>query len=259
MTDPASKSMEDCPGSRVTRGRVTGSPLVRPAVAVTACLLCGIAAAADGAETLSLGLGKIFTFFFLTLGPKAVIAPFATSTATLDASSRRNVALITTGISLVAVIIAATIGVQVLNNWGISTGALLVAAGIILFLVALDSIRSQYEVPGDADSTPPVKASARQMGFKLAFPYVVSPYGVAVVILVLTSRPETVPIAPILAMLGGIMLLNLIVMLKAQRIATSPYIAPLMAVVGSVLAVLQAALGVHAVLVGLALAGAVPS
>jgi multiple antibiotic resistance protein len=104
-----------------------------------------------------------------------------------------------------------------------------------------------------------VKASVRQLGFKLAFPYVVSPYGVAVVILVLTSRPETVPIMPILAMLGGIMLLNLIVMLNAQRIVASPYIAPLMAVVGSVLAVLQAALGVQAVLVGLALTGVLPA
>ena len=154
--------------------------------------------------------------------------------------------------------IAATIGVRVLTNWGISTGALLVAAGIILFLVALESIRSQYAVPGDPDEAPAVKVPVRQLGFKLAFPYVVSPYGVAVVILVLTTRPETVPMMPILAMLGGIMLLNLVVMLNAERIATSPYIAPLMAIVGSVLAVLQAALGVQAVLAGLALAGVLP-
>ncbi len=139
-------------------------------MAVVACLLCSLAAAADGAETLSLGLGKIFTFFFLTLGPKAVIAPFARSTAALDASSRHKVALTTTGISLLAVVIAATIGVRVLGNWGVSTGALLVAAGIILFLVALDSIRSQYEVPVDAESTPTGKVSLRQLGFKLAFP-----------------------------------------------------------------------------------------
>jgi hypothetical protein len=38
-------------------------------------------AASDGSGTLSLGLGKIFTFFFLTLGPKAVIAPFARRTS----------------------------------------------------------------------------------------------------------------------------------------------------------------------------------
>lgn len=93
------------------------------------------------------------------------------------------------------------------------------------------------------------------MAFNLAFPYVVSPYGVAVVILVLTSRPDSVPIGPIIAMLAGIMLLNLIVMLNSPAIARSAYIAPAFAVVGAVLGVLQAALGVQAVLVGLRLAG----
>jgi multiple antibiotic resistance protein len=215
--------------------------------------------AAEGAATLSLGLGKIFTFFFLTLGPKAVIGPFARATAPMGAAERRNSAFIATGISLLAVIIAATIGVKVLNKWGISTAALLVAAGIILFLVALESIRSQYESPDDGRAIVPTDLSIRQVAFKMAFPYVVSPYGVAVVILVLTTRPETVPIEPVLLMLGGIMLLNLVVMLNAQRIASSPYIGPSMAIVGSVLAVLQAALGVQAVLVGLRLAGIVPA
>jgi multiple antibiotic resistance protein len=229
------------------------------AVALSACLLCTLAVAADGAATLSLGLGKIFTFFFLTLGPKAVIAPFARCTAALDAKSRRHVALTATGISLLAVLIAATIGVRVLNNWGISTGALLVAAGIILFLVALESIRSQYAVSDDADSIPGAGLAVPQLAFRLAFPYVVSPHGVAVVILVLTTRPESVPLLPILAMLGGIMILNAVVMLNAQRIAGSPYIGPIMAIVGSVLGVLQAALGVQAMLTGLGLAGVIPA
>jgi multiple antibiotic resistance protein len=217
----------------------------------------GPAMAVEAEGTLSLGLSKIFTFFFLTLGPKAVIAPFARSTATLDPGGRRNVALATTGISLVSIVIAATLGVRVLSNWGISTGALLIAAGIILFLIAMDSIREQYE-PGDKPvATVNGDISVRRLAFRLAFPFVVSPYGVAVVILVLTSRPEFVPITPILAMLGGIMLLNLLAMLGANRIASSPYVAPAFAVVGAVLGVLQAALGIQAILVGLRFAGVV--
>ena len=217
----------------------------------------GPAMAVEAEATLSLGLTKIFTFFFLTLGPKAVIAPFARSTATLEPSARRNVALATTGISLLSIVIAATIGVRVLTNWGISTGALLIAAGVILFLIALESIRDQYEQDDKPAAKPDGDTSVRRLAFRLAFPFVVSPYGVAVVILVLTSRPETVPIAPILGMLGGIMILNLLVMLAANRIAGSPYIAPAFAVVGAVLGVLQAALGIQAILVGLRLAGVV--
>lgn len=215
--------------------------------------------ASDGEATLALGLSKIFTFFFLTLGPKAVIAPFARKTLGFEPAARRTVALVTTGISLLSIVIAATIGVRVLSNWGVSTGALLIAAGIILFLIALDSIRDQY-ASQDEDTQPAAPVadpSTRNIAFKLAFPYVVSPYGVAVVILVLTSRPESVPIEPILAMLGGIMLLNLIVMLNAHRIASSTYIAPVFAILGAVLGVLQAALGIQAILAGLRLAGVI--
>jgi len=218
-------------------------------------LPAGPAFAADPDATLSLGLSKIFTFFFLTLGPKAVIAPFARNTEGLESAGQRRVALATTGIALLSILIAATIGVNVLTNWGVSTGALLIAAGIILFLIALESIRDQYTQDEPATPTASQDISIRRLAFKLAFPYVVSPYGVAVVILVLTSRPASVPIEPIIAMLVGIMLLNLLVMLFARAIARSPYIAPAFAVVGAVLGVLQAALGVQAVLSGLHLAG----
>jgi len=217
--------------------------------------LAGTVSASDGASALSLELGKVFTFFFLTLGPKAVIGPFARSTAAMDAGSRREVALVATGISLLSVLIAATIGVRVLNGWGISTGALLIAAGIILFLVALESIRDRYDPPDQAAPALPPDRPVRQVAFQMAFPYIVSPYGVAVVILVLTTRPASVSVVPIIAMLGGIMLLNGVVMLSAHRIARSAYLAPTMAVIGSVLAVLQAALGIQAVLSGLKLAG----
>lgn len=58
-------------------------------------------------------------------------------------------------------------------------------------------------------------------------------------------------------MLAGIMLLNLLAMPGANRIAASPCIAPAFAVLGAVLGVLQAALGIQVILVGLRLAGVV--
>ena len=211
--------------------------------------------AAEGAAMLSLGLGKIFTFFFLTLGPASVIAPFARGTAGLDDKSRRRVAFAVTGISLTSVVVAATIGVWVLINWGISTAALLITAGIILFLVALQSIRSQYSPTDDAPGPGSVQTSLGRLAFQMAFPYIVSPYGIAIVILVLTTRPDSVPLGPIVGMLGGIMSLNALAMLVSHRIVRSIYLVPVLTIVASVLAVLQAALGVHAVLTGLKLAG----
>lgn len=228
---------------------------------VTACLLLSQSTrlfAADGTTaTLSLGLGEIFTFFFLTLGPSAVIQPFARETAGLVPKARRRAAFATIGIALTAILVAATIGVKVLSKWGISSGALLITAGIILFLVALHTIRSQYGRAEDETPTGSAQKSIARIAFHTAFPYVVSPYGVAVVILVLTTRPDSATLAPIIAMLLGIMLLNAMVMLVAHRIAQSMYLVPLLAVVSSVLAVLQAALGIQMVLTGLRMAGVI--
>jgi len=142
----------------------------------------------------------------------------------------------------------------VLSTWGISAAALLIAAGIILFLVALQSIRGQY---GSLDDeTLPRYSEARivRVAFRLAFPYIVSPYGIAIVILVLTIRPDAVPLTSILVMLGAIMLLNAMVMLIAHRIARSIYLLPGLVVIAAVLSVLQVALGVQLVITGVMLA-----
>lgn len=205
---------------------------------------------------LALDLGRVFTFFFLTLGPKNVIKPFVRITQDQARGAQVQAALFAMLIALVSVGVAATIGIRVLHSWSISHGALLIAAGIILFLVALDSIRDQYEsdAPSRAASAQP-PANPRQTAFRIAFPYIVSPYGVAVVILVLTLRPAEVDPMPVYAMLVGIMLLNLLAMLLAHSIAKSDLIAPLLAILSAVLGVLQAAFGVQAVITGLRLVG----
>jgi multiple antibiotic resistance protein len=165
------------------------------------------------------------------------------------------VAFVTTGIALASILVATTIGTLVLRKWGISSGALLITAGIVLFLVALNTIRGQYGRAKDDTPSSSTQASIARVAFQMAFPYVVSPYGIAIVILVLTTRPDSVPLTPIVAMLVGIMLLNAMVMLVAHRITRSMYLNPTLAVVSSVLAVLQAALGVQMVLAGLRMAG----
>jgi multiple antibiotic resistance protein len=201
-------------------------------------------------------LARVFTFFFLTLGPKNVIGPFVRMTAAQPGSARVRVALLATFVALVSVAVAATLGVRILSTWGISPGALQIAAGIILFLVSLQSIRDQYDAAG-AKAPPPADGpvDVRRIAFQLAFPHIVAPYGVAVVILVLAMRPEHVAPDPIYAMLAGIMLLNMGTMFIAHRIARSALVAPLLAILASVLAVLQAAFGVQAVIAGLRLVG----
>ncbi len=198
---------------------------------------------------VALDLGRVFTFFFLTLGPKQVLVPFAKATGAMELGQRFTLALGTAVLSLFSVVLAATLGVRILGNWGISPAALLITAGILLFLVAIDAIRDQY-TGDDSQEIDVAGVSKARLLFRLAFPYVVSPYGVAVVILTMTLRPAEADVWPIIAMLAALMALNFAIMMLAGRI-----IAPLLAIVGSILAVLQAALGVQMVLIGLRLAG----
>src|SRR5690606_36426043 len=119
-----------------------------------------------------------------------------------------------------------------------------------LFLIALRPVLEQYEPKtpqGEAsgsDSSPVPSASALAFS-PLAFPTIVTPYGTAVLILLVTLRPDHLPeIAGVTAL---VLLLNLLAMLFADRILKSPLVASALGIVGAVMAVLQVALGVQVV------------
>lgn len=91
---------------------------------------------------------------------------------------------------------AATIGANILHKWGISVGALQLAAGIVLFLIALRPVLEQYEpkkpeTEAQGSSASPAPSSSDLAFSPLAFPTIVTPYGVAVLILVVTLRRTT--------------------------------------------------------------------
>ncbi len=206
----------------------------------------------DGAPSPHFGLGQMLTFFFLTLGPSSAIRPFVQITQHQDDATRRRVALSATLVAGLYVIVAATIGILILARWGISYAALIIAAGILLFLVALHAIRAQY-LPADPASSGLTYTALWETASRIAFPYIVSPYGIAVVILILSVRTDEVSRLEVTTVLGAIMLLNAVALLQAHRISRSSYLAPSLNILASVLAVLQAALGVQAVLFGISL------
>jgi multiple antibiotic resistance protein len=207
-------------------------------------------------ELISFSLGQVFTFMFVTLGPIKVIAPFAKMTRGRDDAFARQLALRGTILSAVAVLAAATIGVRILGKWGIGPGALLLTIGVVLFLVALRTVLAQYEPPSVSeqpsramDAEPP---SVRSLAFSpLAFPTIVTPYGIAVVILVLQLRGPEASMLPILGLLSLILALDLAAMLGARTILGLPVVPALLQIVGTVMNILQVALGVGAMLAGL--------
>lgn len=123
-----------------------------------------------------------------------------------------------------------------------------IADGIILFLVALQTVMQQFDrtaVVSSADYQPTLRLAVSP----LAFPTIVTPYGVAAVIICMTLTPDFITKSEIFGALFGLMLLNLIAMLYAKVILK--YAAMPMLLLGTVLGVIQVALGLQIIIAGL--------
>jgi multiple antibiotic resistance protein len=218
-----------------------------------------VATAAHGQGAVShLSLGEAFTFLFVALGPLNVIGPFATFTRGRDAAFKRGLAFRAFLVAAIALLFAATLGAKALEAWGISVGALLLAAGAILFLVALQPVLAGYSPRGgQVQAIPAVPApSEPELAFSpLAFPTIITPYGLALLILLFTLYPFGSGGLGILAIASFVLALDLLAMLCTDLLAKIPFIKPGLDILGCVMGVLLVALGVQAVADGLRLLG----
>ncbi len=196
-----------------------------------------------------LGPGEIFTLFFVTLGPLKVLGPFAQRTAGLDRQVARQIAVRAFAIATAAIIVGSIAGRALAARWSISLAALELTAGIVFFIVAVKHLLEQYEpAPSDADASLPPAANAAAL--RIVFPIVLTPYGIAAVITVLAATQDAGRTLSILALLVAVMVLNLLAMVFARHLMTGMTLVVLQ-VLGAVLAVLQVALAVQIVIVGL--------
>jgi multiple antibiotic resistance protein len=217
------------------------------ALVVGAAPLVGGTAASADPGSKSLDLGRAFTFLFMTIGPLKLFGPFAALTQSRHRAFRIRLALLGTGFGAVAAVAAATVGRSILDSWGVSTGALKLAGAIVLFLVALRSVLEQYSPVAPAEaagsvSTVPARALALS---PLAFPAIITPYGVAVIVLgtVVAGAERRWEFFGVIAL---VLLLDLVAMLTAHIILRAPGITTLLGILGAVMAFLQIAMGVQA-------------
>ena len=199
----------------------------------------------DAPQTLfSFGPREIFTFFFIMLGPIKLLAPYARITAGCTPAQRRNMALQSAAIATATVLAASFIGCSMLEKWNVSPGALAIAGGILFFSVAFAMVMQPYTDDAAAAHEPPPANMATVM--RRVVPAIVSPHGIAAVILILTlTQGNTVPVVVTLV---GIMLLDLLAMLFARPILK--VVAFPLQIVGTVMGVLQVALSVQMVIYG---------
>jgi len=197
-----------------------------------------------------IGPAEIFTLFFVTLGPLKILGPFAQRTHDLDDGAMRRIAVWAFAIATIAIVVGSLVGRALAANWRIEISALTIAAGIIFLLVALKQLLEQYEPPHAAVAAPPLPASPMAAAVRLLFPIVLTPYGIAAAIVVLAHSQDEQRTLMILALLVGVMILNLLAMLFARKILTGVTMIVLQ-VLGAVLGVLQAGFAIEFILAGL--------
>ena len=117
------------------------------------------------------------------------------------------------------------------------------SGGLILFLVALKNLLEQFQPHADAGPpvapTPDLKVAL----MPLAFPTIVTPYGIAAVVVLMTVAPDTQARWVVGGIVVAIMLVNLVIMMLARKIL--PVMGIVLPILGAVLGVVQVALGLQ--------------
>jgi multiple antibiotic resistance protein len=220
-------------------------------IAVVVLTLVPFAAAARSTGVLAtkrpITWGMIFALVFLMLGPIKLLGPFAAATKDCNRIFRLRLATRAILFAAAAVTIAAALGEQMLDNFAIPVLVLQIAAGLILFLVALQAVMHQYDVTRPPDRTePPTLAHAFS---PLAFPTIVTPYGIAAVIILIALAPTTEIRLMVAGVVYFILFLDWLAMLVAHIVVR--WFSPLLLLLGVVLGVTQVALGLQLMLGGL--------
>lgn len=202
-------------------------------------------------------LFNLFIIFFVTLGPLKIIPAFVQLTAQADASLRRQMAFRSTLLATAVILFVAIVGQNVVRVWRVQLPALMLAAGILLFLVSLNMVMTQYGAIMGAKpaalkslSDPP---SLEAVVSPLTFPTILPPFGIAIALTIVVGVSQLgLDTTPVLGLLLLVMLLNLLGMLAARPILG--FLRPVtLQVLGFALAVMQLALGIEFILSGIEL------
>jgi len=194
-----------------------------------------------------LSYGDIFILFFLTLGPLKAILPFARVTRGTEPVFRRTVARRAVMVATIIVLCVALLGPFVLTNWHVSPPAISITASVILFYQALRIIMQTPPSAPAATSreTSPSPPSPQIAVFPVAIPAIVTAPGIAAIAVpIVLYKHDLAHEAIVIALLLGVMVLNLLALWNAETILKHG-LAGVLPVVGWVLAVLQAALAVQ--------------
>jgi multiple antibiotic resistance protein len=245
---------------RYIRGSIRITPLATIGVILSVVLPDASSAQTSGSFRSSISsahvdLGETFTFLFLMLGPIKVLGPFVKMTERAEARFRRQLAIRAIIFSCLALAAAAVVGERALRDYGVSLNVLVLTGGLVLSVVAFQKILEQFR-PVAIEETGAETLSLDSAAFRLAFPSVITPYGIAAVIIFIAIAQETPTEVAIFLLAVGVLLLDLVAMLIARPLLK--WLGAPLLILDAVLAIIQLAFGVQIILTSLAAIGVFP-
>jgi multiple antibiotic resistance protein len=185
--------------------------------------------------------------FFVTLGPLKTIGPFAQLTRNFEAKIRHSLAIRSTLIASITGLFIIFIANVMRVQWGIGRPELLITFGILLMISSLEALRAAQSPAARPD--PPESPAGLALS-PLAFPVIITPYGIAALLLFAAVAQGQTFIVGTFGLFLLVMLLNYLSMVFARPILAvlRPQI---LQVIGWILGVLQLSAAVFAITVGL--------
>jgi len=204
--------------------------------------------------------GLAFTTLFATISPISVAAMFAALTVSMDARTRRTVAIRGTLIAGVILLGFALLGEYLLTALGISLAALRISGGILLLLIGIDKVFARSDNGAASNSAERREAEVKDdiSVFPLATPLLAGPGAMgATILLMADAKADIADQFAVVAALAAILLLSLATLLSASKLQKMLGVTG-MHVVGRVMGVLLAALAVQFILDGVSQSGLLP-
>ncbi|WP_417674168.1 MarC family protein [Roseibium sp.] len=159
---------------------------------------------------------EIAVLLFVTIGPVRASLVYLGLTKSADAELKRAIAFRTVTVSTVICVVFALVGAAILAGLKVSTEALLIAGGAILFIFALNLILAEDK--DQASDGPPPAPSLDVATFPLAVPLMASPHGLVAIVAIEATLQGVADAAIFVALILGVMAINLGFLLAADKI-----------------------------------------
>jgi multiple antibiotic resistance protein len=185
---------------------------------------------------LRLPLGFLFIILFSVAGPLKMVPTFYGLSAKLPPAEARSLAFRSAALAWFGIVVAASLGTFQLGRVGVSREAVGTAAGLVLAIIGLMPLVGWHEKPATVEGPP--------TAMTVAFPMLLPPYAVGIILLFSLYAKSIVDTAGILATGAGLMALNAVAMVFAGPIMRKIGVTPLQ-VLGAVLGIIQLAFGIQ--------------